>query len=65
MSAASETTSSQQSDPILSSLESDESDTGLRCLLIIAQYYDLPVNGAQLRHQFAQPGQKLSDSELL
>ncbi|CUS38370.1 Leukotoxin translocation ATP-binding protein LktB [Candidatus Nitrospira nitrosa] len=65
MSAASETTSSQQSDPILSSLESDESDTGLRCLLIIARYYDLPVNGAQLRHQFAQPGQKLSDSELL
>jgi ATP-binding cassette, subfamily B, bacterial HlyB/CyaB len=44
---------------------SEESDTGLRCLLIIAQYYDLPVNGSQLRHQFAQPGQKLSDTELL
>lgn len=66
MSAApSETTSSQQSDPIPSPLESEESDTGLRSLQIIAQYYDLPVNGLQLRHQFAQSGQKLSDTELL
>ncbi|HBH78226.1 MAG TPA: type I secretion system permease/ATPase, partial [Nitrospira sp.] len=65
MSAASETTASQPSDPISSLLESDESDTGLLCLLILAQYYDLPVNGSQLRHQFARSGQKLSETELL
>ncbi len=65
MSAASETTASQPSDPIPSPLEPDESDTGLLCLQIIAQYYDLPVNRLQLRHQFAQSGQKLSETELL
>jgi len=65
MSAVSETTASQPSGPIPSPLESDESDTGLLCLLILAQYYDLPVNGSQLRHQFARSGQKLSETELL
>jgi subfamily B ATP-binding cassette protein HlyB/CyaB len=40
-------------------------DTGLICLLILARYYDLPADGSQLRHQFAQSGQPLSDTELL
>jgi subfamily B ATP-binding cassette protein HlyB/CyaB len=40
-------------------------DTGLTCLLILARFYDLPADGAQLRHQFAQSGQPLSDTELL
>ena len=40
-------------------------DTGLICLLIIARYYDLPADGSQLRHQFGQSGQALSDTELL
>ncbi|MEC4890325.1 MAG: type I secretion system permease/ATPase [Nitrospira sp.] len=40
-------------------------DTGLLCLLILARFYDLPADGAQLRHQFAQSGQPLSDAELL
>jgi subfamily B ATP-binding cassette protein HlyB/CyaB len=40
-------------------------DTGLACLLILARFYDLPADGSQLRHQFAQSGQPLSDSELL
>ncbi|MBH0192602.1 MAG: type I secretion system permease/ATPase, partial [Nitrospira sp.] len=40
-------------------------DTGLLCLLILARFYDLPADGAQLRHQFAQSGQPLSDTELL
>lgn len=65
MSAASETASSRQSEPIHASLTLDESDTGLLCVLIIAQYYDRPVNGSQIRHQFARSGQKLSDTELL
>ena len=65
MPAASETASSQQSDPIPSLSLLDKSDTGLLCLQIIAQYYDLPVNGSQLQHQFAQYGKTLSDTELL
>ncbi len=40
-------------------------DTGLLCLLILARFYDLPADGSQLRHQFAQSGQPLSDTELL
>ncbi len=40
-------------------------DTGLICLLILARFYDLPADGAQLRHQFAQSGQPLSDTDLL
>src|SRR5215510_9144949 len=40
-------------------------DTGLICLLILARFYDLPADGAQLRHQFAQSGQVLSDNDLL
>jgi subfamily B ATP-binding cassette protein HlyB/CyaB len=41
------------------------SDTGLICLLILARFYDLPADGSQLRHQFAQSGRPLSDTELL
>ena len=35
------------------------------CLLILARFYDLPADGSQLRHQFAQSGQLLSDTDLL
>lgn len=61
-------------DPNLASLEGESNDsssattgpdTGLMCLLILARYYDMPADGAQLRHQFAQSGQALSDTELL
>jgi subfamily B ATP-binding cassette protein HlyB/CyaB len=40
-------------------------DTGLLCLLILARFYDLPADGSQLRHQFAQLSQPLSDTDLL
>ncbi|MDH5670455.1 MAG: ABC transporter transmembrane domain-containing protein, partial [Nitrospira sp.] len=40
-------------------------DTGLLCLLILARFYDLPADGSQLRHQFAQSGQLLSPTDLL
>jgi subfamily B ATP-binding cassette protein HlyB/CyaB len=33
--------------------------------LILARFYDLPADGSQLRHQFAQSGQPLSDTDLL
>ena len=65
MPAAAETVSPYPSDPIAPPLASEVSDSGLLCLLIIAQYYDLPVNGSQIRHQFAHSGHRLSDTELL
>ncbi len=40
-------------------------DSGLTCLLLIARFHDLPVDGAQLSHQFAQSGQVFSDADLL
>lgn len=40
-------------------------DTGLICLLILARFYDVPADGSQLRHQFAQSGQPFSDTDLL
>ena len=47
------------------SADAGVTDTGLICLLILARFYDLPADGAQLRHQFAQSGQVLSDTDLL
>lgn len=55
--------SSSQPDPPQTIV--DSADTGLVCLLILARYYDVPADGSQLRHQFAQSGQVLSDTELL
>jgi len=40
-------------------------DTGLISLLILARFYDLPADGSQLRHLYAQAGRPLSDTELL
>jgi ATP-binding cassette, subfamily B, bacterial HlyB/CyaB len=53
------------SDSIPSSAAARVTDTGLICLLILARFYDLPADGSQLRHQFAQSGQVLSDTDLL
>lgn len=53
---------SQEADPRQAS---QVPDTGLICLLILARFYDLPADGSQLRHQFAQSGQVLSDTDLL
>lgn len=40
-------------------------DSGLTCLLIIARFHDLPADGSQLRHQFAQSGKVFSNVDLL
>jgi subfamily B ATP-binding cassette protein HlyB/CyaB len=53
------------SDSALPSAATEVTDTGLICLLILARFYDLPADGSQLRHQFAQSGQVLSDNDLL
>lgn len=56
---------SQEHTPDIERTSPGFTDTGLICLLIIARFHDLPADGAQLRHQFAQSGQVLSDAELL
>jgi subfamily B ATP-binding cassette protein HlyB/CyaB len=40
-------------------------DTGLIGLLILARFYDLPADGAQLRHRFPSAEESLSDTDLL
>jgi subfamily B ATP-binding cassette protein HlyB/CyaB len=40
-------------------------DTGLLCLLLVARFHDLPVDGGQIQHQFGQSGQALTCNELL
>jgi subfamily B ATP-binding cassette protein HlyB/CyaB len=57
--------SSQHPDPAISPNSPGVTDTGLICLLILARFHDLPADGSQLRHQFAQSGQVLSDADLL
>ncbi len=56
---------SPQPDPVIYDSLSESTDTGLVCLLILARFHDLPADGAQLRHLFAQSGRMLSDTELL
>jgi ATP-binding cassette, subfamily B, bacterial HlyB/CyaB len=53
--------SNRASDPVAD----QRPDTGLICLLILARFYDLPADKSQLRHQFAQLGQPLTDTDLL
>jgi subfamily B ATP-binding cassette protein HlyB/CyaB len=42
-----------------------EIDTGLVCLLILARYFGVPADGAQLRHQFGETGKALDETDLL
>ena len=46
-------------------MPSPVSDTGLLCLLVLARFHDLPVDGSQIQHQFGQSGQVLAAPELL
>ncbi len=40
-------------------------DTGLSCLMFMARFYGLAVDGAQLRHQFGESGSPLTQVDLL
>jgi ATP-binding cassette, subfamily B, bacterial HlyB/CyaB len=40
-------------------------DSGLLCLLLLARFFGVPANGDQLRHQFGEPSETLSDADLL
>ena len=45
--------------------QSHEVDTGLLSLLVLARFYEVPADEAQLRHQFGQTGLPLSDRDLI
>ncbi|MBS0169408.1 MAG: type I secretion system permease/ATPase [Nitrospira sp.] len=40
-------------------------DTGLLCLLVIARFHDVPIDGGQIQHQFGQSGHALTTNALL
>jgi ATP-binding cassette, subfamily B, bacterial HlyB/CyaB len=40
-------------------------DTGLNCLVALARFHQLPAEAPQLAHQFGQPGQDFTDTEIL
>lgn len=42
-----------------------EPDSGLLCLLILARFFDLPADGEQIRHQFAETGKPLTEGDLI
>ncbi len=45
--------------------QAHQPDTGLVCLLILARYFAVPANGAQLKHQFGESGKPFGDADLL
>ena len=40
-------------------------DTGLLCLQLIARFYDVPMDGGQIQHQFGESGHSLKTNALL
>ena len=44
---------------------SQEVDTGLLCLLILARYFGIAADGEQLRHEFGLAGKPCGDTEVL
>ena len=44
---------------------SQELDTGLACLLLMARFFGVPADGAQLKHQFVEPGKDFDETKLL
>lgn len=40
-------------------------DTGLLCLLLIARFHDVPMDGGQIQHQFGESGRTLTSNALL
>lgn len=54
-----------ESDSVTEETPVDCTDTGLICLLILARFHDLPANGSQLQHLYAQSGHVLADTDLL
>ncbi|MGE0644394.1 MAG: type I secretion system permease/ATPase [Nitrospira sp.] len=54
-----------ESDSVTEETPADCTDTGLICLLILARFHDLPANGSQLQHLYAQSGHVIADTDLL
>lgn len=40
-------------------------DTGLNCLVALAKFHRIPVDPQQLQHEFGQPGELFTETELL
>ena len=53
------------SNPADCSVPSPVEDTGLLCLLMLARFHDLPVDGGQIQHQFGHSGKVLATQDLL
>ena len=43
----------------------DKIDSGLHCLVALARYHQLPAEPDQLTHQFVNPGENFSNTEIL
>ncbi len=46
-------------------VKDDGVDTGIICLVNVLQVLGLPADGAQLRHQYAEPGRKISADSMV
>lgn len=47
------------------STEVSQPDTGLLCLLMVARFHDVPVDGGQIQHQFGLSGHSLTVNALV
>ena len=47
------------------SVEASRPDTGLLCLLLVARFHDVPIDGGQIQHQFGLSGQTLTTNALV
>ena len=47
------------------SVAASRPDTGLLCLLLVARFHDVPIDGSQIQHQFGLSGQTLTTNDLV
>ena len=51
--------------PSVNAAPKPQIDTGLTCLIMLARFHSLPVDGEQLAHEFRQPGNPFGKAEIL
>lgn len=44
---------------------SQEVDTGLACLVLLARFFGIPADAGQIKHQFSETSKRLGETELL
>ena len=47
------------------SMAASQPDTGLLCLLLVARFHDVSIDGGQIQHQFGLSGQTLTTNDLV